>query len=635
MKRLAAFFLVALLLLPGLAQAKIFLVDTDDTLRVVTASGVSTIHMYAAWADLTTTALTPGASDAQVTTATTTVLVAAPGASTQRQIKGLSIRNSHASSSNLITVQFFDGATATELIAYTLLAGETLQWGEDENFRIIDASGQVKGIVAATQSGTWTVTANAGTGTFNIQSNASVNVAQMNGVTTSMGVGASGTGTQRVASVIHDGTDTAQVTTTSGGSLQVECAAGCSGGTQYAEDSVHASGDTLTLAGVVQQSTDAALAGDGDRTLLQVDGTGYLKVINKNPNLAADNSSNSTSKVPTLGALAGSSAPTWTSGNQVPLSVDTSGALRVTGGTSATQYTEDAASAGAESLTLAGAIRQNTPASSTSADGDYSNIKVDSSGRLWVNGSDVTQPVSGTVSITANSAVNVAQVNGSTAQVATNSMNTTGSGLQASSLAAQCDDTTPTSLTENQFGNLRMNCTDHSLKVDHQSIAGNTVSTGNGVSGTGVQRVTIASDSTGQVALATGTNTIGNAGIVPVTSGGTSVCYLTSAASTNSTNCKASAGQLYGYDLVNTTTTIYYLRIYNSSGAPTCSSATGFIRTIPVPPAAAAGGAGGVARSLAVGEAYGTGLGFCLTGGGSSTDNTNAATGVYVTLNYK
>lgn len=635
MKRLAAFFLVALLLLPGLAQAKIFLVDTDDTLRVVTASGVSTIHMYAAWADLTTTALTPGASDAQVTTATTTVLVAAPGASTQRQIKGLSIRNSHASSSNLITVQFFDGATATELIAYTLLAGETLQWGEDENFRIIDASGQVKGIVAATQSGTWTVTANAGTGTFNIQSNASVNVAQMNGVTTSMGVGASGTGTQRVASVIHDGTDTAQVTTTSGGSLQVECAAGCSGGTQYAEDSVHASGDTLTLAGVVQQSTDAALAGDGDRTLLQVDGTGYLKVINKNPNLAADNSSNSTSKVPTLGALAGSSAPTWTSGNQVPLSVDTSGALRVTGGTSATQYTEDAASAGAESLTLAGAIRQNTPASSTSADGDYSNIKVDSSGRLWVNGSDVTQPVSGTVSITANSAVNVAQVNGSTAQVATNSMNTTGSGLQASSLAAQCDDTTPTSLTENQFGNLRMNCTDHSLKVDHQSIAGNTVSTGNGVSGTGVQRVTIASDSTGQVALATGTNTIGNAGIVPVTSGGTSVCYLTSAASTNSTNCKASAGQLYGYDLVNTTATIYYLRIYNSSGAPTCSSATGFIRTIPVPPAAAAGGAGGVARSLAVGEAYGTGLGFCLTGGGSSTDNTNAATGVYVTLNYK
>lgn len=44
-----------------------------------------------------------------------------------------------------------------------------------------------------------TVTANAGSGTFNIQSNASVNVAQMNGVTTTMGNGVAGTGVQRVA----------------------------------------------------------------------------------------------------------------------------------------------------------------------------------------------------------------------------------------------------------------------------------------------------------------------------------------------------------------------------------------------------------------------------------------------------
>jgi len=141
--------LLAVLALPLSAQAKIFLADTDDTLRVVTASGVSTIHMYAAWADITTTALTPGNSDAQVTTATTTVLVAAPGASTQRQIKGLTIANSHASSSNVVTVEFFDGATATRLIAYTLLAGETLQWAEDVGFRVLDASGQLKGAMVA------------------------------------------------------------------------------------------------------------------------------------------------------------------------------------------------------------------------------------------------------------------------------------------------------------------------------------------------------------------------------------------------------------------------------------------------------------------------------------------------------
>ncbi len=242
-------------------------------------------------------------------------------------------------------------------------------------------------------------------GTVSITANSAVNVAQMNGVATSMGVGASGTGTQRVASLIHDGTDTAQVTATGGGSLQVECSAGCSGGTQYAEDSVHVSGDTLTLAGVVRQDSTAALAADGDRTVLQVDSNGHLKVVNDNPNLAADNSTNSTAKVPIIAARANASAPTWTEGNQVPLSVDTSGALRVTGGTSATQYTEDAASAGAESMTLAGTIRQDTPAGSTSADGDYASLKTDSVGRLWVNGSGVTQPVSGT--ITANAGTNL------------------------------------------------------------------------------------------------------------------------------------------------------------------------------------------------------------------------------------
>ncbi len=156
--------------------------------------------------------------------------------------------------------------------------------------------------------------------------------------------------------------------------------------------------------------------------------------------------------------------------------------------------------------------------------------------------------------------------------------------------------------------------------ADLTNIGGNAVSAGNGASGTGVLRVTLANDSTGIVAP------------VPTTSGGTSVCYITSAASTNATNCKGSAGQVYSYHVINTTATLYYLRIYNLSSSPTCSSATGFVQTIPIP--ASANGAG-VVIPLAVGEAYGTGIGFCLTGGGSSTDNTNAATGLYVSINYK
>lgn len=109
--------------------------------------------------------------------------------------------------------------------------------------------------------------------------------------------------------------------------------------------------------------------------------------------------------------------------------------------------------------------------------------------------------------------------------------------------------------------------------------------------------------------------------------------YLTSAASTNSTSVKGSAGNLYGISIINTTSTLYYLRMYNSSSAPTCSSATGFIESIPAPHNT--GNGGGISRSWATPQGYTTGIGFCLTGGGSSTDNTNAATGVYITVLYK
>jgi hypothetical protein len=124
--------------------------------------------------------------------------------------------------------------------------------------------------------------------------------------------------------------------------------------------------------------------------------------------------------------------------------------------------------------------------------------------------------------------------------------------------------------------------------------------------------------------------------VVPVTAATTtntaSRCVLISAASTNSTNCKNASGNVYGWRFVNTTATVYYLRMYNSSSAPTCSSATGFIETIPIP--ASTSGAGVVIMEP-FGEGYSTGISFCFTGGSSSTDNTNAATGVFGTLLYK
>jgi hypothetical protein len=109
-------------------------------------------------------------------------------------------------------------------------------------------------------------------------------------------------------------------------------------------------------------------------------------------------------------------------------------------------------------------------------------------------------------------------------------------------------------------------------------------------------------------------------------------CNLVSAASTNATLCKATAGNVYGWRFVNTTGTLYYLRMYNLTTSPTCSSATGFVESIPIP--ASTSGAG-FAFMEPMGEAYSTGISFCFTGGSSSTDNTNAATGVFGTILYK
>jgi hypothetical protein len=58
------------------------------------------------------------------------------------------------------------------------------------------------------------------------------------------------------------------------------------------------------------------------------------------------------------------------------------------------QYAEDAAHASGDSLMMMGAVRRDTAAVGSGTDGDNSTVNVDGSGRLWVNGSGVTQPVS-------------------------------------------------------------------------------------------------------------------------------------------------------------------------------------------------------------------------------------------------
>lgn len=145
---------------------------------------------------------------------------------------------------------------------------------------------------------------------------------------------------------------------------------------------------------------------------------------------------------------------------------------------------------------------------------------------------------------------------------------------------------------------------------------------------------------TGGVNVA-GVNASGQVAIQPIPAGtgnGTTPYHLAggTAATNNSTSIKGSAGNLMTAVAINTTTTLYYLRFYDSASAPTCSSATNLKHTYPVPPAPASGQAGGFVVPLPVsGESYTSGIGFCVTGAAGDADNTNAATGIYIEASYK
>lgn len=117
------------------------LTSTSDIIRVVTSQAAQ-IEAHASYVDWNGSAITPGRTNTpHITTATTTTVVAAPGASVQRNVKHLNITNDHASASCGVTVEHFDGTTAIELMAFILLPGENMIFGEEGRWAHRDANG--------------------------------------------------------------------------------------------------------------------------------------------------------------------------------------------------------------------------------------------------------------------------------------------------------------------------------------------------------------------------------------------------------------------------------------------------------------------------------------------------------------
>lgn len=212
--------------------------------------------------------------------------------------------------------------------------------------------------------------------------------------------------------------------------------------------------------------------------------------------------------------------------------------------------------------------------------------------------------------------------------------------------------------------------------VNLTGINGVAPSVGNGTTDTGTQRVTLSSDSTGNVnvgssALPAGASTaalqitgntslgtiagavgnpipagtaiIGKVGIdqttpgttnavqsIPGTTGGLTKYTLTAANSTNATNVKATPGTLYHISGYNNSATLAWISFYNTSGTPTCG--TGIVYQTMIPANSTSGS--GAVEDIAVGLDFSSGIGICVTTGIAGTGSV-AASAYVIGLGYK
>jgi hypothetical protein len=119
----------------------ILLTSTSDLIKLVTSAAANSIDVHASYVDLSGTTVTPGRLNTKITTATTTNIVTSPGASTQRNLKGLYVTNNSAGTNCNVAVQHFDGTNTVELIQFNLLPGENLAYREDGSWVHRDAAG--------------------------------------------------------------------------------------------------------------------------------------------------------------------------------------------------------------------------------------------------------------------------------------------------------------------------------------------------------------------------------------------------------------------------------------------------------------------------------------------------------------
>jgi hypothetical protein len=138
---------------------------TTKSIQVAMSGAAATTNpdFTAAWADDTGSAFTEGATDGALNGTTAVTLVAAPGSSTRRVIKSITIENKDTAAVT-ITVSYNNNSTLRTIAKVTLNVGDT--WTTNGTFDTNGSLKQTLGTVNLTSGATGTLpVANGGTGT--------------------------------------------------------------------------------------------------------------------------------------------------------------------------------------------------------------------------------------------------------------------------------------------------------------------------------------------------------------------------------------------------------------------------------------------------------------------------------------
>lgn len=128
-----------------------------DKLQLTTGEA-RTIDVHTSWMDYSGTTVTPGRTNTAISTATTTDIVATPGASTYRNVKTINVRNKDSSSAT-ITMIYDQNGTDYELHKVILASGECLEYIEGIGWFVVSTTAKLETMLRVTADITYSTAA--------------------------------------------------------------------------------------------------------------------------------------------------------------------------------------------------------------------------------------------------------------------------------------------------------------------------------------------------------------------------------------------------------------------------------------------------------------------------------------------